>query len=163
MRHLANPWRCGSLALRINHVPSTLAAVRVQLTPSSNDSNRHKGNTKIYAGVVYYLSRRYPTDNLIAKADEGIRNFKRDSFSQKLWYLTVWCRYIYNKQALRRLFVEGVDHSIHSTMCHQWVDNRETLLEDLAHQAQSVLNLKHRHQKRWEGRPTHRSRMTLHQ
>lgn len=46
---------------------------------------------------------------------------------------------VYNKMTLRRIFDKVTNLSIRSTMRFGWTDNQEATLEDVAHQAQSVL------------------------
>lgn len=93
----------------------------------------------------YFLSR-YATDAVISKATEDIRNVEKGSlkpfyFSQKLWDPTLRCGGIYKEQTLRGFFVEENDLSIGSTMRHWWTDIREAILENLAYQAQFLLDL----------------------
>lgn len=73
------------------------------------------------------------------------------------------CGGVYNEQALPRMFVERVDLSIPSTTGRWWVHNREATLKDLAHQAQSLLDLLQEHQKaaRKEGQWTEVGRQSI--
>lgn len=56
-----------------------LPAVKLQLTVLSNDANRHCTTITVYAKVVYHLSRWSVTDDVNARADEEIRDFKQGS------------------------------------------------------------------------------------
>lgn len=67
----------------------TLASMKVRLTLSTNNSDRHDDTITIYAEVVYHLLRRYTIDAIIVKADEESRCFEQGSlkpcnFSQKI-------------------------------------------------------------------------------
>lgn len=58
---------------------SAHAAVKTQLTLSSNGTSQNYGVLTAYAEVVSHPLRRYSTEAFITKADEKISNFKQDS------------------------------------------------------------------------------------
>lgn len=67
------------------------------------------------------------------------------------------CGGIYIEQTLRWFFVEIEDLSIRSTLRRRWMDDRDAVLEDLAHQAKSFLNLQsgqRKHASKEEGQRT---------
>lgn len=123
---------------------TTLLAIMARLTLFSKYAKLHECTTMKYVRVIIYLSRRYDTDAVISKADRDIRNYIQGpltawNLSQKLWDLPLRCGSSYNDLILRTYFEEGIDLISRSTLGCRWADIRDATLEELSHDAQSVL------------------------
>lgn len=90
------------------------AAIRAQLTASSNDVSRHAGTITTYAEVRNHLLGRGAIVAVIDKDHGEVRTFKRGSlmtwdFFRKSQDRTLRCSEVCKEQTIRRFFVEGID------------------------------------------------------
>lgn len=96
--------------------------------------------------LVNHLLSLYGTNAVIPKVDGMIGHFQQRSIkpwdlSQRLWDLKLRCSGVYIEEKLRGLILQGIDLTKHGTLQRWRADNQEATLENLAHQAQSRVDL----------------------
>lgn len=103
-----------------------------------------------YPQVVNFLPKTYAADKVIAETEPDIKGFLQPSnitpsqYVKELMTETLWCGDVYEKYALNKILIEGLDASIRQSMREQRRNMKDANLHVLAFHVVSLLRMQGR-------------------